>query len=470
MSKSENTCIVNVSSGIGNATVQISRFTHNFDSIKFIADKDFSDYMVIIITDAGGRVNIVAEGDNLKKEYNVSEAQTELLWYPQREITCDDGVVIYQIAAYSVGDDKAVWYSKEGRLIVTDSIDTNGLSAELIGSSPNLITQILTSLKKTESDLETAGNNIDNSTRIINGLTEDILNLETDLSRYKASVHEGETFYNPQSNQAQSGRAVAEAIASIVDSAPETLNTLEELAKALGDDPNFATTIMTLLGNKTEKWIFENAISELQEDSVIHKSNQLNPHGVTKEQVGLSDVDNTSDKNKPVSEAVAKELQNKVDKVDGKGLSSNDFTDDYKERVNNTVEETRVVYSVGEIQDEYFEIPTVETTKGLINPTPITEIPETLEPNKAYNFGFVDNLSLSFPTYANDGDVIYITFFAEADEGTLANLVIDTTNTTDIELIPENSTGYEIFAKYNGNASKFGIDNYWIVNYSEFTL
>ena len=34
-------------------------------------------------------------------------------------------------------------------------------------------------------------------------------------------------------------------VAAMVDSAPETLNTLKELAAALGDDPNFATTILT---------------------------------------------------------------------------------------------------------------------------------------------------------------------------------------------------------------------------------
>lgn len=37
-------------------------------------------------------------------------------------------------------------------------------------------------------------------------------------------------------------------VASLVDSAPETLNTLNELAAALGDDPNFATTVATKLG------------------------------------------------------------------------------------------------------------------------------------------------------------------------------------------------------------------------------
>ena len=31
--------------------------------------------------------------------------------------------------------------------------------------------------------------------------------------------------------------------AKLVDGAPETLDTLNELAAALGDDPNFATTV-----------------------------------------------------------------------------------------------------------------------------------------------------------------------------------------------------------------------------------
>ena len=39
-------------------------------------------------------------------------------------------------------------------------------------------------------------------------------------------------------------------IAKLVDSAPETLDTLNELAKALGDDPNFATTITNALAGK----------------------------------------------------------------------------------------------------------------------------------------------------------------------------------------------------------------------------
>ena len=40
------------------------------------------------------------------------------------------------------------------------------------------------------------------------------------------------------------------AVAGLVDSSPETLNTLNELAAALGDDPNFATTVATQIGGK----------------------------------------------------------------------------------------------------------------------------------------------------------------------------------------------------------------------------
>lgn len=43
---------------------------------------------------------------------------------------------------------------------------------------------------------------------------------------------------------------VSTAVANIVDTAPETLNTLNELAAALGDDPNFATTVSTSIGLK----------------------------------------------------------------------------------------------------------------------------------------------------------------------------------------------------------------------------
>lgn len=54
-------------------------------------------------------------------------------------------------------------------------------------------------------------------------------------------------------------------VASMVDSAPETLNTLNELAAALGDDPNFATTVSTEIGKKAN----QSALDELAEQVAI---------------------------------------------------------------------------------------------------------------------------------------------------------------------------------------------------------
>ena len=44
--------------------------------------------------------------------------------------------------------------------------------------------------------------------------------------------------------------AIQSAITALVDSSPATLDTLNELAAALGDDPNFATTITNLIATK----------------------------------------------------------------------------------------------------------------------------------------------------------------------------------------------------------------------------
>ena len=64
-----------------------------------------------------------------------------------------------------------------------------------------------------------------------------------------------------------------------------------------------------------------------------HTTNTSNPHNVTKTQIGLGNVDNTSDLNKPISTATQSALNNKVDKVEGKGLSTEDYTTAEKEKL-----------------------------------------------------------------------------------------------------------------------------------------
>lgn len=152
------------------------------------------------------------------------------------------------------------------------------------------------------------------------------------------------------------------------------------------------------------------------------------------------------------------DLNSKVDKVKGKGLSTNDFTDDYKDMI----EENH--YHIGNMGNLYTEntenlVDAINEIYSDIHREPIKVVPTTLERNKKYNFGEVESLSLAFPTQAIDGDVVYLTFKSGS---TATSLTIDTTNTCDIECIPEVNTGYEIYGAYNGEI--------WIVNYSEYTV
>jgi hypothetical protein len=93
---------------------------------------------------------------------------------------------------------------------------------------------------------------------------------------------------------------VGTAISNLVDSAPETLNTLNELAAAINDDASYAATITTALGLKAtiDSPTFTGTVG-----------------GVTKSMVGLGSVDNTSDQDKPISTATQTAIDSKSDKL-----------------------------------------------------------------------------------------------------------------------------------------------------------
>ena len=56
-----------------------------------------------------------------------------------------------------------------------------------------------------------------------------------------------------ENNHLTTKKYVDGKVAGVVNSAPETLDTLQELATALGNDPNFATTVATQIGKKVDK-------------------------------------------------------------------------------------------------------------------------------------------------------------------------------------------------------------------------
>ena len=77
------------------------------------------------------------------------------------------------------------------------------------------------------------------------------------------------------------------AVANIVDSAPGTLDTLNELAAALGDDPNFATTTATNIGTKANKTITVSAGSGLTGGGDL-TANRTISHADTSSQASLT--------------------------------------------------------------------------------------------------------------------------------------------------------------------------------------
>lgn len=118
--------------------------------------------------------------------------------------------------------------------------------------------------------------------------------------------------------------AVDTRVQLIVDAAPSALDTLNELAAALGDDPDFAGTITVALSNKQPLDSDLTTIAGLTPANadVLQRiagawANRTPAQlkidlSLSKTDVGLANVDNTSDANKPVSIATAVSIAQRV--------------------------------------------------------------------------------------------------------------------------------------------------------------
>jgi hypothetical protein len=113
---------------------------------------------------------------------------------------------------------------------------------------------------------------------------------------------------------------VGTAISNLVNAAPESLNTLKELSDALGADANYASTITTALGTKAPiaSPTFTGTVTIPSGASISGYALLAGPTftgtvgGITKSMVGLSNVDDTTDANKPVSTATQTALDLKL--------------------------------------------------------------------------------------------------------------------------------------------------------------
>jgi hypothetical protein len=111
---------------------------------------------------------------------------------------------------------------------------------------------------------------------------------------------------------------VEAAISALIGGAPGTLDTLNELAAAINDDPAVFTTIATNLSNHQADTTSIHGIADTSllvtttGTQTLTNKTITSPAGLVKADVGLGDVDNTSDVNKPISTATQTALNLKA--------------------------------------------------------------------------------------------------------------------------------------------------------------
>lgn len=104
-------------------------------------------------------------------------------------------------------------------------------------------------------------------------------------------------------------------------------------------------------------------INAVQTNLETHINNKSNPHEVTKDQVGLGNVDNTSDANKPISNATQTALNGKFSATDGNAL---------KQRVDNIPESVATDITVNSDNDSVnISLDMTSTVDGTLSGTTI---------------------------------------------------------------------------------------------------
>ncbi len=93
-------------------------------------------------------------------------------------------------------------------------------------------------------------------------------------------------------------------ISDLINGASSQYDTLKELADAIVAGDTVHTSLLNSIATKTNQTDFDS-----------HKNNKNNPHAVTKSQVGLGNVDNTSDLNKPISTATQGAINNVISDI-----------------------------------------------------------------------------------------------------------------------------------------------------------
>ena len=227
--------------------------------------------------------------------------------------------------------------AEEKRAIAAEKVLTDSLSAEVSRATTaekvnaNNISAEIARAKARECDLQ---GSIDMHIASVNGEVQALKAADTALDEKKANASDvnKELANRYTKSQVFTKEEVLKKIEDLIGTAPDTLDTFKEIADALGNDPNFATTIMNLLAGKVDKETGKQLTSNDYSDSEkaivadvnIKKHSHSNKYVLDKLTQALLDTWNT--------------VTNKVDKVTCKGLSTNDFTTTLLNKLNGIAE------------------------------------------------------------------------------------------------------------------------------------
>lgn len=142
---------------------------------------------------------------------------------------------------------------------------------------------------------------------VINGVTQNTNNLGLKYFRWVKNTEEGS--YSRGTDVNVTIPAATKTTAGVMTAADKTNldNTVQGLANEITNRTNAINALRTELKTYVDDLIADTGsdVTALETKVNNHIANKFNPHVVTKTQVGLGNVNNTSDANKPVSTAQA---------------------------------------------------------------------------------------------------------------------------------------------------------------------
>lgn len=186
-------------------------------------------------------------------------------YYVHPDIHNADIIVETELKRFVSDEEKEYWNNK------ADLLDIQSLLNDYTGIPPetlNTLEKIANAIGNDKDFITTVTIKIDSKVDKIDGMGLSSNDFTTYEKNKLAGIEEGANNYiHPDNsnirhvtdkekelwNLKASTNYVDEQIAKLVNSAPETLDTLYELAQALNNDPNFATTIANQIGKKVDK-------------------------------------------------------------------------------------------------------------------------------------------------------------------------------------------------------------------------